>query len=212
MFPLYSPNIDSITVVRRGVVRRAKLYYLRGRTGKSARIAERRDPRRVARRLDADERPVALLGVELLDPRHGARVDDAERPGDVGCLVAEPGRVVLRQPAAIRLLESGARFDLMITDVGLPSMNGRQLADYDLVELNEAFAAQACAVNKLLEIDPAKVNVNGGAIALGHPLGCTGTKLTVQLLDEMRKRGNKYGMVSMCVGTGQGAASIFELL
>ncbi len=89
---------------------------------------------------------------------------------------------------------------------------GLQLKDIDLIELNEAFASQSVAIKKELDLNPDILNVNGGAIALGHPLGCTGTKLTVQLLDEMRKRGNKYGMVSMCVGTGQGAASIFELL
>ncbi|UOE36928.1 thiolase family protein [Chryseobacterium oryzae] len=89
---------------------------------------------------------------------------------------------------------------------------GLELKDIELIELNEAFASQSVAIKKDLGLNPDILNVNGGAIALGHPLGCTGTKLTVQLLDEMRKRGNKYGMVSMCVGTGQGAASIFELL
>ncbi|WP_042721334.1 acetyl-CoA C-acyltransferase [Flavobacterium sp. B17] len=89
---------------------------------------------------------------------------------------------------------------------------GMELKDIELIELNEAFASQSVAIKKELGLNPDILNVNGGAIALGHPLGCTGTKLTVQLLDEMRKRGNKYGMVSMCVGTGQGAASIFELL
>ena len=89
---------------------------------------------------------------------------------------------------------------------------GLELKDIDLIELNEAFASQSVAIKKELNLNPEILNVNGGAIALGHPLGCTGTKLTVQLLDEMRKRGNKYGMVSMCVGTGQGAASLFELL
>ena len=90
---------------------------------------------------------------------------------------------------------------------------GLELKDIDLIEMNEAFASQSVALKKELNLNPDILNVNGGAIALGHPLGCTGTKLTVQLLDEMRKRGNmKYGMVTMCVGTGQGAASIFEVL
>lgn len=89
---------------------------------------------------------------------------------------------------------------------------GLELKDIDLIELNEAFASQSVAIQKELDLNKEILNVNGGAIALGHPLGCTGTKLTVQLLDEMRRRGNKYGMVTMCVGTGQGAASIFELL
>lgn len=90
---------------------------------------------------------------------------------------------------------------------------GLQLSDIDLIEMNEAFASQSVAIVNELDINKEILNVNGGAIALGHPLGCTGTKLTVQLLDEMRRRGNtRYGMVTMCVGTGQGAASIFELL
>jgi acetyl-CoA acyltransferase len=91
---------------------------------------------------------------------------------------------------------------------------GLKLNDIGLFELNEAFASQSLAVIRTLEIDPEKVNVNGGAIALGHPLGCTGAKLTTQLLDEMdqRKMNGQYGIVTMCVGTGQGAAGIFELI
>jgi len=91
-------------------------------------------------------------------------------------------------------------------------MAGMRLDDMDLIELNEAFASQSLAVIKGLGLDPEKLNVNGGAIALGHPLGCTGAKLSVQLFDELKKRDKKYGMVTMCVGTGQGAAGIFELL
>lgn len=82
----------------------------------------------------------------------------------------------------------------------------------ELIELNEAFAAQSIAVINELNLNPEIINVNGGAIALGHPLGCTGAKLSVQLFDEMKKRNNKYGMVTMCVGTGQGAAGIYEIL
>lgn len=89
---------------------------------------------------------------------------------------------------------------------------GLTLNDIDLIELNEAFASQALAVTRELDINPDIINVNGGAIALGHPLGCTGAKLSVQLFDEMRLRGSKYGIVSMCVGTGQGSAGIYELL
>jgi acetyl-CoA acyltransferase len=89
---------------------------------------------------------------------------------------------------------------------------GMNLNDIELIELNEAFASQSLAVIRELGINPDIVNVNGGAIALGHPLGCTGAKLSVQLFDEMKRRGNKYGMVTMCVGTGQGAAGIYELL
>ena len=87
-----------------------------------------------------------------------------------------------------------------------------KLNNIDLIELNEAFASQSLAVIKTLGINPLKINVNGGAIALGHPLGCTGTKLTVQIINEMKRRKEKYGMVTMCVGTGQGAAGIFELV
>ncbi|WP_312330096.1 acetyl-CoA C-acyltransferase [Sphingobacterium sp.] len=89
---------------------------------------------------------------------------------------------------------------------------GLKQEDIDLFELNEAFASQSLAVIRELGLDEEKVNVNGGAIALGHPLGCTGAKLTVQVLNELKRRGKKYGMVTMCVGTGQGAAGIFELL
>jgi acetyl-CoA acyltransferase len=89
---------------------------------------------------------------------------------------------------------------------------GLTLNDIDLIELNEAFAAQSLAVMQALEIDPEKVNVNGGAIALGHPLGCTGSKLATQLIYEMGRRRSKYGMVTMCIGGGMGAAAIFENL
>jgi acetyl-CoA acyltransferase len=89
---------------------------------------------------------------------------------------------------------------------------GLTLNDIDLIELNEAFAAQALAVIRTVELDESKVNVNGGAIALGHPLGCTGTKLTTQLIYEMGRRKSKYGMVTMCIGGGMGAAAVFENL
>jgi acetyl-CoA acyltransferase len=89
---------------------------------------------------------------------------------------------------------------------------GLDLKDIDLIELNEAFAAQAVAVIRQLEFDLEKTNVNGGAIALGHPLGATGAKLTTQLIYEMKRRGSRYGMVTMCIGGGMGAAGIFENL
>jgi acetyl-CoA acyltransferase len=89
---------------------------------------------------------------------------------------------------------------------------GFTLSDIGLIELNEAFAAQALAVIHELGLDPDRINVNGGAIALGHPLGCTGAKLTATLLAEMRRRQIHYGMVTMCVGGGMGAAAIFERL
>ena len=89
---------------------------------------------------------------------------------------------------------------------------GLTLDQMDVIELNEAFAAQSLAVMKLLEMDLASVNVNGGAIALGHPLGCTGAKLTATILRELQRRKKKYGLVTMCVGGGMGAAGIFENL
>ncbi len=89
---------------------------------------------------------------------------------------------------------------------------GMKQEDIDLFELNEAFASQSLAVIKGLDLDTNKVNVNGGAIALGHPLACTGAKLSVQIFNELKRRKQKYGMVTMCVGTGQGAAGIYEML
>ncbi len=89
---------------------------------------------------------------------------------------------------------------------------GLTLEDIDIFELNEAFAAQGLSVMKVLEMNPAKVNVNGGAVALGHPLGCTGAKLTATILQELKRTGGRYGMVTMCVGGGMGAAGIFERL
>lgn len=89
---------------------------------------------------------------------------------------------------------------------------GMNLSQIDLVELNEAFASQSLAVIKTLELDPAKVNINGGAIALGHPLGCTGAKLTIQIIDDMKRLNKKYGIVTACVGGGQGIAGIIENL
>lgn len=95
---------------------------------------------------------------------------------------------------------------------GAVEMAGLKMNDIDLFELNEAFASQSLAVIKETGIDPTKVNVNGGAIALGHPLGCTGAKLSVQLMNELKRTNGKYGVVTMCIGTGQGAAGVIELL
>ncbi|HMT22028.1 MAG TPA: thiolase family protein, partial [Promineifilum sp.] len=94
----------------------------------------------------------------------------------------------------------------------LMKRTGMSLSDIDLIELNEAFASQAVAVIRGLGLDETRVNVNGGAIALGHPLGCTGAKLTVQLKHEMQRRDARFGMVTMCIGGGMGAAGIFERL
>ena len=89
---------------------------------------------------------------------------------------------------------------------------GLKLNDIEQIELNEAFAAQALGVIQNLDLNGEIVNVNGGAIALGHPLGCTGAKLSIQLFNEMRRRNQKYGMVTACVGGGQGVSGIYELL
>jgi acetyl-CoA acyltransferase len=87
---------------------------------------------------------------------------------------------------------------------------GLKIEEMNLIELNEAFASQALACIRHLELDEEKTNVNGGAVALGHPLGCTGAKLTVQLMHELKRRKGRYGLVTMCIGGGQGAAGIFE--
>ncbi len=89
-------------------------------------------------------------------------------------------------------------------------MAGLKLEQIDVIELNEAFAAQALAVIKLAGLDPSRVNRNGGAIALGHPLGCTGAKLTASIVRELVRTGGEYGMVTMCIGGGMGAAGIFQ--
>jgi acetyl-CoA acyltransferase len=89
---------------------------------------------------------------------------------------------------------------------------GLSLSDIDVIELNEAFASQSLAIVRKLGLDPEKVNVNGGAIALGHPLGCTGAKLTATALHELERRKGRYAMVTMCIGGGMGAAGIFERL
>ncbi len=91
-------------------------------------------------------------------------------------------------------------------------MAGLKLDDIEVIELNEAFATQSLAVIQEAHLDPARVNVNGGAIALGHPLGCTGAKLTATVIRELKRRHGRYGMVTMCVGGGMGAAGIFENL
>jgi len=89
---------------------------------------------------------------------------------------------------------------------------GMKISDIDLIELNEAFASQSLAVIREVGLDPEKVNINGGAIALGHPLGCTGAKLTIQNLHDLNRLGKKYGMITACVGGGQGIAGIIENL
>ena len=92
------------------------------------------------------------------------------------------------------------------------SRAGLKLHDIDLIELNEAFAAQSLAVIREVGLNEEITNVNGGAIALGHPLGCTGAKLSIQLFNELRRRNGRYGMVTACIGGGQGIAAVYELL
>ena len=122
--------------------------------------------------------------------------------------VASEGGVVLADGVAPELMGIGpvAAIPKALKPAGL------SLQDVDLIELNEAFAAQSLAVIREMGMDEDQVNVNGGAIALGHPLGCTGAKLTTQLIYEMGRRHSRYGMVTMCVGGGMGAAAIFENL
>jgi acetyl-CoA acyltransferase len=187
-------------------------------------------PQRRQIRFDTDEGPRADTSLEALGklkPAFHARgtvtAGNASQMSD-GAAAA----VVMSAEKARALgLEPLARFVSFATAGCLPEemgigpvyaipkalkLAGLKLADIALIELNEAFAAQAIAVIKLAELDPERVNVNGGAIALGHPLGCTGAKLTATLLGELKRQSAKYGMVTMCVGGGMGAAGIFENL
>jgi acetyl-CoA acyltransferase len=143
---------------------------------------------------------------QMSDGAAAAVVMSAERAAQLG--VPAMGRLIAFATAGCDPEEMGIGPVFAVPKA--LKMAGLALDDIGLIELNEAFAAQALAVMKVLGIDPAKVNVNGGAIALGHPLGCTGAKLTATLLHEMPRRKVKYGMVTMCVGGGMGAAGIFE--
>jgi acetyl-CoA acyltransferase len=187
-------------------------------------------PQRRKIRFDTDEGPRADTSLEALaklKPAFHARgtvtAGNASQMSD-GAAVA----VVMSAEKAKALgLEPLARFVSFAT-AGCPpeemgmgpvyaipkalKLAGLKLEDIAVIELNEAFASQALAVSRLAELDLERVNVNGGAIALGHPLGCTGAKLTATLLAELKRRGPKYGMVTMCVGGGMGAAGIFENL
>jgi acetyl-CoA acyltransferase len=187
-------------------------------------------PQRRKIRFDTDEGPRAdtsLDALAKLKPVFHARgtvtAGNASQMSD-GAAAAV---VVSAEKAKALGLEPLARFVSFATAGCLPEemglgpvyaipktlkLAGLKLADIAVIELNEAFAAQALAVIKLAELDLERVNVNGGAIALGHPLGCTGAKLTATLLAELKRRSAKYGMVAMCVGGGMGAAGIFENL
>ncbi len=177
---------------------------------------------------DTDEhlrRETTIEGLAKLRPvfREGGRVTAGNSSplsdGAAGVIVMEAGKAAQLglTPLArfVGFNVAGVRPEIM--GVGpinavprLLKRTGINQDDIDLIELNEAFAAQALAVIRDLEFDPARVNVNGGGIALGHPLGCTGAKLTVQIINEMKRRNSKYGMVTMCIGGGMGAAGLFE--
>ena len=179
--------------------------------------------------VDTDEGPRAstLEGLAKLKPVFDAKgsvtAGNASQTSDGAAFVLVVSERMLKQlnvkPIARLLSYHVAGVEPRIMGIGpvaaVPKAlekAGLKLGDIGLFELNEAFASQSLAVVRELGINPEIVNVNGGAIALGHPLGCTGTKLSVQLFNEMRRRKQKYGVVTMCVGTGQGAASVFELL
>ena len=170
-------------------------------------------------------RETTLEGLAKLRPvfREGGRVTAGNSSplsdGAAGVIVMEAGKAAQLglQPLArfVGFNVAGVRPEVMgIGPVAavprLLQRSGIQQGEIDLIELNEAFAAQALAVIRELDFDPERVNVNGGAIALGHPLGCTGAKLTVQIIHEMKRRSSRYGMVTMCIGGGMGAAGIFE--
>jgi acetyl-CoA acyltransferase len=187
-------------------------------------------PATVTRRLVSDEhlrRDTTLEGLAALKPAFrpdGSVTAGNSSPlsdGAAGVIVMERSHAekLGLQPLArfVGFAVAGVRPEVM--GVGpikaIPKVlerTGLSLKDIDLIELNEAFASQSLAIIRELEIDPEILNVNGGAIALGHPLGCTGAKLTVSLINEMKRRGSRYGMVTMCIGGGMGAAGIFENL
>ncbi|MCB9452651.1 MAG: acetyl-CoA C-acyltransferase [Anaerolineaceae bacterium] len=191
-------------------------------------VGEDGRPQTVTTLLTEDEhlrRDTTLEGLAGLKPvfRQGGRVTAGNSSplsdGAAGVIVMEAGKAAQLglKPLAkfVSFNVAGVRPEVM----GIGPINavprllkrtGMSLDDIDLIELNEAFASQSLAVIRHLEMNPEKVNVNGGAIALGHPLGCTGAKLTVQIINEMKRRNSKYGMVTMCIGGGMGAAGLFE--
>jgi acetyl-CoA acyltransferase len=180
--------------------------------------------------VDTDEGPRANTTVEALSGlkpvfRQGGSVTagNSSQTSDGAAFVMVMSERLVKQlnlePEARMVSYAVAGVDPRVMGIGpvkaIPkalNLAGLKLNDINLIELNEAFAAQSLAVAKELNINPEVLNVNGGAIALGHPLGCTGAKLTVQVLDELKQRNQKYGMVTACVGGGQGVAGIFEML
>ncbi|MBX6771107.1 MAG: acetyl-CoA C-acyltransferase [Chloroflexi bacterium] len=187
-------------------------------------------PRRTTRTVTHDEGPRRDTSPEALarlkpvfHPRGVVTAGNASQTSDgaAAVVVMEAGlaRALGVKPMArfVSYAVAGVRPEIMgIGPVeAVPralALAGLSLSDIDLIELNEAFAVQAVAVCRELGLDEERVNVNGGAIALGHPLGCTGAKLTVQLLHELERRGGRRGLVTMCIGSGMGAAGIFERL
>ena len=180
--------------------------------------------------VDTDEGPRADTSMEALAKlrpvfRQGGKVTagNSSQTSDGAAFVLVMSEKLMKQlnvqPQARMMSYAVAGVDPRIMGIGpvkaIPKaleLAGLKLGDIDQIELNEAFAAQALAVGRVLDIDMDKLNVNGGAIALGHPLGCSGAKLTIQLINEMRRRQEKYGMVTACVGGGQGVAGVFEFL
>lgn len=180
--------------------------------------------------VDTDEGPRADTSLEKLatlkpvfDAKGSVTAGNSSQTSDGAAFVMVVSEKMLKQlnvePIARFVTYAVAAVEPRIMGIGpieaIPmalKRAGMKKDQMDLIELNEAFASQSLAVIRELELNPEIVNVNGGAIALGHPLGCTGAKLSVQLFNELQKRNKKYGMVTMCVGTGQGAAGIFEML
>jgi acetyl-CoA acyltransferase len=178
--------------------------------------------------MDTDEGPRADTSIEKLsllkpvfDARGSVTAGNSSQTSDGAAFVLVVSEKMLKQLNATPRLRfvsyAVAGVEPRIMGIGpveaIPAAlkrAGLKKEDLDIIELNEAFASQSLAVCRTLDLNIDKVNVNGGAIALGHPLGCTGGKLTVQVMNELERRQQKYGMVTMCVGTGQGAAGIFE--
>ena len=180
--------------------------------------------------VDTDEGPRADTNAEALAKlkpafANGGSVTagNASQTSDGAAFVIVMGEKMVKElglaPIGRLIACASAGVDPRIMGIGPVAAIPRALAqahlsldDIDLIELNEAFASQSIAVIREAKLDPARVNINGGAIALGHPLGCTGAKLTVQVLTDLKRLGKKYGMVSACVGGGQGIAGIVERL
>ena len=178
--------------------------------------------------MDTDEGPRADTSIEKLsllkpvfDARGSVTAGNSSQTSDGAAFVLVVSEKMLKQLNATPRLRfvsyAVAGVEPRIMGIGpieaIPAAlkrAGLKKEDLDIIELNEAFASQSLAVCRTLDLNTDNVNVNGGAIALGHPLGCTGGKLTVQVMTELERRQQKYGMVTMCVGTGQGAAGIFE--